>query len=421
MQYITSAGLTALALGPVTGLTFRLGDGFGYVPGASNTNITGNLVLQGVVSDPEVAGPNIYKYTISLSAIMDLEFGEIALFLPSGFLFSLMTYAQLVRKTANANDLDGVGGSIDVYINSSGISEVDLNATTLKGELASIDNLPTVADARFTMYSVPSPRYPDIPILAYRHGNYWGFSGYAVLASPTITASTLNTVKVNGEFHDVTGGDVLQFAAGGLQSTVRAVQAAAVSAGSTTIVFSSPLAQTATLGQAVYIMKPVIGVSVGGSGGVSGAYLALDGSTSMSGNVNFGNFRGTNVAAPTSPSDASTKAYSDAIRIPRVQVVTNVSGTFNLNCNSYDAFHLTLTGNTTLNFVGGNNNQSIIVKLKQDSTGGRTVQLPSNVRYNPSIPSYTASTTGLLTDKLGFQIDTGDSKLDFLALIKGIV
>lgn len=420
MQYITSAGLAALALGPVVGLTFRLGDGYGYVPTSQDTNIHGNLVLNGTVSDPTVAGPNIYKYSISLSSILDIEFGEIALFMTNGMLFSLTSYAQLNRKTANPNDLDGIGGGIDIFINSSGISEIDLNAGPLMGELATIDNLPTVSDSRFKLYSLPNPRYPDIPLLAFRYGNYWGFSGYAVLASPTIQATTLTSVRVSGEFPDATGGDIIQFAAGGLQSTVRSVQAAAVAGGSTTFVFTSPLAQLAAVGEPIYIFKPAVGVAVGGSG-ATGDYLPLNGSGAMSGVLNYGGFRGINLAPPVAAADASTKAYTDAVRLPRVQSFVNTSGTLNLDCNAYDVFHLSLAGNVSLNFLGGSNNQSIQLRIKQDTVGSRTVQLPANVRFNTNVPSYTASTTASVLDKLGLHFDSIDNKFDLLAVVKGIV
>jgi hypothetical protein len=420
MILITPAGMAALSVGPVTGLTFKLGDSFGYVPSISDTNIRGNLILQGMVSDPVVAGPGIYKYTINLSALLDLEFGEIALFLSNGQLFSISVYAELQRKTANPNDLDDVGGGIDYYINTSGQAEIDLNAGISFGELASLDNLPNASDARYKVYTVPHPKYTDLPILAYRSGNFWGFTGYAVIAQPTILNSTINSVRIQGEF-PVTGGDVIQFASGGLQSTARVVQAGASISGSTSISFSSPVTVAPTVGQSIYLLKPAVGISVGGMGGGSGAYLPLDGSQQMTANLNLGGFKATNSAQPVSPADLVNKSYADNLKVPNTQVIPAASGSLNLDCTTYDEFHLTLSGNVMLSLNGGFNSKRILIRIKQDTGGNRSVQLSSNVRYNLTFPSYTASATPNSLDLLGFQLNAPDGKYDLVAMLKGIL
>ena len=62
-----------------------------------------------------------------------------------------------------------------------------------------------------------------------------------------------------------------------------------------------------------------------------------------------------------------------------------------------------LTGNITLNLTNGTDGQVIIVRLKQDTVGGRTFAGGSNLRFSSSLPSPTLTTTANKIDRLAFE------------------
>lgn len=104
----------------------------------------------------------------------------------------------------------------------------------------------------------------------------------------------------------------------------------------------------------------------------------------------------------------------------RVQTIpTVVGGTATCDWGLYDEIRITLDANVTLTFTGGTDGQGCTLKLKQDATGGRTVTLPGAVRFNADITGYTTTTTASKSDRVGFIHDAGDSKFDFVSVIKG--
>ncbi|MGH8032522.1 MAG: hypothetical protein ACREO8_09205 [Luteimonas sp.] len=105
----------------------------------------------------------------------------------------------------------------------------------------------------------------------------------------------------------------------------------------------------------------------------------------------------------------------------RVQVITETdSGLVACDWNSYDEIRVTLTSNTTFTFSGALDGQGCILKIKQDGTGGRTVALPSGVRYNALITAYFVTATADKADKVGFVFDGTDSRYDIVSIVPGI-
>ncbi len=79
---------------------------------------------------------------------------------------------------------------------------------------------------------------------------------------------------------------------------------------------------------------------------------------------------------------------------------------------------VTLAGNTTFTFIGGQDGAVLILELKQDATGSRTITLPASVRYgNVSAPTLT--TTANKLDRLVFVYDAAADKYDFSNFIYG--
>lgn len=97
----------------------------------------------------------------------------------------------------------------------------------------------------------------------------------------------------------------------------------------------------------------------------------------------------------------------------------SISGAYTCDWSLYDEIRLTLTGNVTLTFSGAADGQGCTLKLKQDATGGRTVTLDANVRFNLDVTAYTPTATAAKSDRLGFIRDATDNKYDFVSVIKG--
>lgn len=122
---------------------------------------------------------------------------------------------------------------------------------------------------------------------------------------------------------------------------------------------------------------------------------------------------------------ASTGSYTDLSNKPdhmnrRVYANANASGNLTIDWSLYDVAVLTLTGNISLTFSGATPEQGCIVRLKQDGVGGRTVSLPSSVRYGSALTGYSPSTASGVCDRIGFIYDSIDAKYDFVSAVKGL-
>jgi len=107
--------------------------------------------------------------------------------------------------------------------------------------------------------------------------------------------------------------------------------------------------------------------------------------------------------------------------VRRIQNIPNTSGgVVNCDWNAFDEIRITLTTNTTLTFSGALDGQGCILKLKQDSVGGRTVALPAIARFNSLITIYTATPTVNRADKVGFVFDGTDTRYDIVSIVPGI-
>lgn len=126
---------------------------------------------------------------------------------------------------------------------------------------------------------------------------------------------------------------------------------------------------------------------------------------------------GADSTVPGPPGDQGEPGISFFQR--RVQTVAGVSGTVACDWSLYDEIRLALTGNVALTFSGAADGQGCTLKISQDAAGSRTVALPGNVRYSTDITGYAPSTAGSKTDRIGFIHDAGDSKYDFVSVIKG--
>lgn len=104
----------------------------------------------------------------------------------------------------------------------------------------------------------------------------------------------------------------------------------------------------------------------------------------------------------------------------RILTVSSASGAMVCDWAQYDEIRLRLVGDITLTFQGAKDGQGCILKLQQDAVGGRTVTLPTIVRYNAFLAfGYTATPTPNLVDRVAFTYDSADGYYDFNALAPG--
>lgn len=118
----------------------------------------------------------------------------------------------------------------------------------------------------------------------------------------------------------------------------------------------------------------------------------------------------------TLPAAASSQAASAVVKR---QISETYAVSVTLDCDSYDVFDLVLTGNAAIDLIGGVDGQPILVRLKQDATGGRTVTWGSMVRFGTDITSVTLTTTAGKTDVIGLVYHAADGKYDVVSYSLG--
>lgn len=104
----------------------------------------------------------------------------------------------------------------------------------------------------------------------------------------------------------------------------------------------------------------------------------------------------------------------------RIQYISAASGAIICNWANFDEIRLTLTGNVTLTFQGAVDGQGCLLEFTQNSVGGHTVTLPSNLRWNNLIQRYDLTPTPGLSDKIGFIYDSGAGTYDFVTFVPGL-
>jgi hypothetical protein len=105
---------------------------------------------------------------------------------------------------------------------------------------------------------------------------------------------------------------------------------------------------------------------------------------------------------------------------PKVQTLT-FGTSIAVDASLANQFRLTLTASTgTLaNPTNPTDGQSIVVSVKQDATGGRTMAFGTAYSFSTSLPSPTLSTAANAKDRLVFIYDGNSSKWDFAGFIGG--
>lgn len=115
---------------------------------------------------------------------------------------------------------------------------------------------------------------------------------------------------------------------------------------------------------------------------------------------------------------SNTKSFADAIS-PKVSALTDAA-TVAVDASLGNVFTVTLAGNRTLgNPTNAQDGQKIIIRVKQDATGNRTLAYSSEYRFSSDLPSPTLSTAANKIDYLAFIRNGTDSKWDFIGKVFG--
>jgi hypothetical protein len=112
-------------------------------------------------------------------------------------------------------------------------------------------------------------------------------------------------------------------------------------------------------------------------------------------------------------------AYAPLGADNRVVALTDAA-TINTDANLGSIFTVTISGNRTManptNSIAG---KRITYQIRQDNVGGRTITWDTNFRFSQDVPTPTLSTSGNLTDYIGFIYNGISSKWDCLAVSIG--
>lgn len=80
---------------------------------------------------------------------------------------------------------------------------------------------------------------------------------------------------------------------------------------------------------------------------------------------------------------------------------------------------ITLTGNIAITNSNAYDGQKLLLELKQDGVGGRTVSFTSETRFGTDITGITLTTTANKTDRIGLIYNATDLKYDVIAFVRG--
>lgn len=357
MQFVlTTAGQLLIQANPGVApvlQSFKLGSSFGYTPSSGQTDLVGVEVHSGIPSNPVVQASNLIKYTVFLDySLGNFNFGEVALYAPGNVLFAIGTSTTQIPKVKSTVNTDGNSLSIDCYVTTAGTtysiyaelgnSDININIPALPG----IDTLPPAYLAIPNTYQVSSPGQLA-SVLAFSNNSRWSVTGYDTEIHPILnvaagsTASTLVFTQI--ATNPTTVGELLIQGVTGLNAgSIRVISG--YSAGTNAYSVTNSFMHQPQVGDAFsvvrrnYLTATAInflgglnnGVGAGQTNGLQSIDLnkifMTDGSRPAINNLNFADYRLTNVGTPIDDKDAVHKLWvTDAIDNFNTSTVTPIA------------------------------------------------------------------------------------------------
>jgi hypothetical protein len=148
------------------------------------------------------------------------------------------------------------------------------------------------------------------------------------------------------------------------------------------------------------------------------AVVQLAGTQTVTGAKNFtGGLQASGVAV----ADISSAQQLSNKRIIKRTVALTDAATITPNCDTTDIATVTLGGARTFAVPSGTPaaGQQLVIRLRQDATGGRTVTWAAGYRFSTDIPAPLLTATASKTDYVGFVYNATDTTWDCLAVTKG--
>lgn len=357
MQFVlTTAGQLLIQSNPGVAPAlqhFKLGSSFGYTPNSAQTDLMGVELHSGTPSNPVIQASNLVKYTLFLDfSLGNFNFGEVALYAPGNVLFAIGTSTTQIPKVKSAVNTDGNSLSIDCYVSTSGTtysiyaelgnSDININIPALPN----IDSLPPAYTAIPNTYQVSSPGQIS-SVLAFSNNSRWSVTGYdtEIHQSLTVAAgSTASTIKfAEIATNPTTVGELLIQGITGLNAgSIRVISG--YSAGTNAYSVANSFMHQPQVGDVFsivrrnYLSATAInflgglnpGVGAGQTNGLQTIDLnkifMTDGSRPAINNLNFANYRLTNVGDPIDDKDAVHKLWvANAISTYNTTVVTPIA------------------------------------------------------------------------------------------------
>lgn len=334
---LTTAGNDYLTLNPSIPPTlsiFRIGDALGYVPGAGDTNIHGNLLYSGNPSAPIVVENNLLKYTLYMDySVGDFNFSEVGLFLPGNILFALGVNSTSISKIKKTSLVQGNAFAIDCYVSTVGMlfqvyAELGNSDFAMSvPALASLDQLPRAVDARPNIYTTAAPDGQN-SVVAVSNNTLWTVVGYQdqIHLGEVASATAYSVTAVDPAVAPGFAGElVIQFTSGLNTGVVRVVSS--YNAGTKTYQFFTPFGSNPVAGTTFQVLKkseltPFLanllhGLHSGLTAGMinelianpASAMLRKDGTVAATGDIPLGSHRLIGVADPLLDTDAVTKGF----------------------------------------------------------------------------------------------------------------
>jgi len=98
------------------------------------------------------------------------------------------------------------------------------------------------------------------------------------------------------------------------------------------------------------------------------------------------------------------------------------AATISCDISVADVFDLTLGGARTINFAGGStatDGKKILIRVKQDGAGSRTITWGTGARFGTDIPSITLSAAAGKTDYISVVYNHAATSFDLVAFARG--
>ncbi len=243
-----------------------------------------------------------------------------------------------------------------------------------------------------------------------------GGGGDALTTDPLSQFAATTSAQLRGVISDETGTGALVFA-----TSPTLVTPALGTPASGTLTNCTGLPQAGTVGLTTADSPQFTAVNVGHATDTTITRVSA-GKIAVEGNEVY-QAGGTDVAIADGGTGASTAVGArTALRQHTDNDLTDAA-TVAVNAALGEHFNVTLAGNRTLgnptNAPAAGLTQMLVIRVKQDATGSRTLAYDTKYRFSTDIPSPTLTTTASKQDVLTFKYDADADKWDLVAIVKG--